>query len=483
MKKRILALLIVIVSIFLGPIKMAFSEEGYLGYEGGISSYKESDPKKTKIDYYEYTFVTGQPVLLSGTLDAKIRAAGKSETISYSYDLKDSTGKITVKRTVSLKGSLTKLPNGSITKEYTLSSYKETLTVGGAVYNLQNYSFSKSTAVDTNPAVNFYQGEWNLIKTYDGGLKISIEGENYGYDGYWGSGEFQKVKQTIETPSWFGVANFNIALVQKTLLEFKKNDTPSSITGTYVLKSKVEGNLDITYDMPTFTKNGEVLTKRNKGKIQKNIEKSPIIRMAVIPSLPKVKGYEYEEAVNTCFAFNGFDNKDDFVPTEYITRAQFAKLLLDTLNIYSNYYNPRTVQKKSIYKDVPLNHKYYGYIYAITKAGLMKGKSADYFKPEDYITRAEAALVISRVIGFDKKITQPITQTSYLDDSSIPTWAKDAAQVLKDTGIMAGTEENMFMPQERLTKGVAANIIFNLINYLRNDLPQQYLNMSIFHTD
>lgn len=48
---------------------------------------------------------------------------------------------------------------------------------------------------------------------------------------------------------------------------------------------------------------------------------------------------------------------------------------------------------------------------------------------------------------------------------------------------MAGTEENMFMPQERLTKGVAANIIFNLINYLRNDLPQQYLNMSIFHTD
>ncbi|WAM32741.1 S-layer homology domain-containing protein [Caldicellulosiruptor naganoensis] len=474
--------LIAVIVLFLVIFQnYAFSEEGYLGYEGGISSYKESDPKKTKIDYYEYTFVTGQPILLSGTLDAKIKTAANSETISYSYDLKDSSGKITIKRTVSLKGSLTKLPNGSITKEYTLSSYKETLTVNGSVYNLQNYSFSKATAVDTNPAVNFYQGEWNLVKTYDGGLKITIEGENYGYDGYWGSGEFQKVKQTIETPSWFGVINQNIALVQKTLLEFKKNDTPSSITGTYVLKSKVEGNLDITYDMPLFTKNGEVLTKRNKGKIQKNIEKSPIIKMAVIPSLPKVKGYEYEEAINTCFAFNGFDSKDDFVPTEYITRAQFAKLLLDTLNIYNKYYNTRTTQKKSIYKDVPLNHKYYGYIYAATKAGLMRGKSLDYFKPEDYITRSEAAVIIAKALGFDKKVTSPITQTDYLDDNSIPTWAKDAVQILKDTKIMVGSEENMFMPNQKLTKGTAANIVFNLINYLRNNLPHQYLNMSIFH--
>ncbi|WAM34952.1 S-layer homology domain-containing protein [Caldicellulosiruptor morganii] len=461
--------------------QVTYAEEGYLGYEGGISSYKEADPKKTKIDYYEYSFITGQPVLLSGTLDAKIKTAANAETISYTYDLKDSSGRIVVKRTVSIKGSLTKLPNGSITKEYTLSGYKETLTVNGTVYNLQNYSFSKATAVDTNPAVNFYQGEWNLVKVYDGGLKVTIEGENYGYDGFWGSGEFQKVKQTVETPSWFGVVNQNIALVQKTLVEFKENTTPSSITGAYVLKSKVEGNLDITYDMPLFTRNGEVLTRRNNGRVQKNVEKSPIIKMAVIPSLPRIKGYEYEEAINTCFAFNGFDSKDDFVPTEYITRAQFSKLLLDTLNIYSNYYNPRSVQKKSIYKDVPLNHRYYGYIYAATKTGLMRGKSADYFKPEDYITRAEAAVIIAKALGFDKKITSPITQTDYLDDSSIPIWAKDAVQILKDTRIMVGSSENNFMPGQKLTKGTAANIVFNLINYLRDGLAQQYLNMSGFH--
>ncbi|ADQ05943.1 S-layer domain protein [Caldicellulosiruptor hydrothermalis 108] len=482
-KRYPIAVIMFLCVLFIFGWQVAFGEEGYLGYEGGISAYKDPDPKKTKIEYYEYTFITGKPILLSGTIDAKIKRAANNETLSYNYDLKDSTGKISVKRTVSLKGTLTKLQNGSITKEYTISTYKETLTVDSTTYNLQNYSFSKSTAVDTNPAVSFFQGQWTLEKTYDKGLKITIEGKNYGYDGYWGSGEFQNIKQTVETPSWFATINYNIATVQKTILEFQQNNLPSSIPGTYVLKSKVEGNFTAMYDLPTFTKTGEVLTIRQKGKVTKSIAKSPIVRMAIAPTLPKVKGYEYEDAVNTCFAFGGFDSATDFNPTEYITRAQFAKLLMDTLNIYSNYYNPRTVQKKSIYKDVPLNHKYYGYIYAVTKAGLMRGKSAEYFKPEDYITRAEAAVVISKVLGFDKKVTQPITQTDYLDDDSIPVWAKDAVKVLKDEKIMVGTEDNNFLPQQRLTKGTAANLVYNLINFLRDTLARRYLDMSLFSSD
>ncbi len=482
-KKFLMAAVLVLSIVLIISWQVAFCEEGYLGYEGGISSYKDPDPKKTKIEYYEYTFVTGKPILLSGTVDAKIKRAANNETLSYTYDLKDSTGKVSIKRTVSLKGSLTKLQNGSITKEYTLASYKETLTVDSATYNLQSYSFSKSTAVDTNPAVSFFQGEWMLEKIYDKGLKITIEGKNYGYDGYWGAGEFQKIAQRIETPSWFANVNYNIALVQKTILEFQQNNLPSSIPGTYILKSKVEGNFVAMYDLPTFAKTGEVLTIRQRGKVTKNIEKNPIIRMAIAPTLPKVKGYEYENAVNTCFAFGGFDSTTDFNPTEYITRAQFAKLLMDSLNIYSNYYNPRSVQKKSIYKDVPLNYKYYGYIYAVTKAGLMRGKSAEYFKPEDYITRAEAAVVISKVLGFDKKVTQPITQTDYLDDDSIPVWAKDAVKVLKDEKIMIGTEDNNFLPQQRLTKGSAANLVYNLINFLRDTLARRYLDMSLFSSD
>lgn len=469
--------------LFIFGWKVAFGEEGYLGYEGGISVYKDPDPKKTKIEYYEYTFITGKPILLSGIIDAKIKRAANNETLSYNYDLKDSTGKISIKRTVSLKGTLTKLQNGSITKEYTVGGYKETITVDSATYNLQSYSFSKSSAVDTNPAVSFFQGQWTLEKIYDKGLKITIEGKNYGYDGYWGSGEFQKITQRIETSSWFANINYNIALVQKTILEFQQNNLPSSIPGTYILKSKVEGNFMAMYDLPTFTKTSEVLTIRQRGKVEKSIEKNPVIKMAIAPTLPKVKGYEYEDAVNTCFAFGGFDSATDFNPTEYITRAQFAKLLIDSLNIYSNYYNPRMVQKKSIYKDVPINHKYYGYIYAVTKAGLMRGKSAEYFKPEDYITRAEAAVVISKVLGFDKKVTQPITQTDYLDDDSIPVWAKDAVKVLKDEKVMVGTEDNNFLPQQKLTKGTAANLIYNLINFLRDTLARRYLDMSLFSSD
>lgn len=486
MKKLFTKLVILVTILIVLSFELSFAEEGYLGYEGGISSYKDPDPKKTKIDYYEYTFVTGKPVLLTGTLDARIRSTATQESITYTYDLKDSDNKILLKRTVKLTGKLTKQENGSITKEYTISGsngYQETLTVNGSVYKLNNYSFSKSSAVDVNPGVNFYQGAWNITKNYDNGLQISIDGENYGYYGYWGSGEFQKAQVTIQTPSWTGVVDENLALVQKTVVEFKKNDTPSSINGAYILKSKIEGNMDISYDMPVFTQKGEPTLQRKKGRLQKTIEKSPIVKTAIIPTLPKVKGYIYEEAINTCFAFNGFDDREDFSPTEYITRSQFAKLVMEGLSIYSNYYNPRTMQKKSIYEDVPLNHKYYGYIYAITKAGIMQGKSSGYFKPEDYLTRAEAAVIIAKAIGFDKKITSPITQTDYIDDANIPVWAKDCVMLLKDSKIMVGSELNEFLPQKNLTKGEAAQIMLNLINYLRNDLPQSYLNMSIFHND
>jgi len=472
---------VIIITVFL--FELSFAEEGYLGYEGGISSYKDIDPKKTKLDYYEYTFVTGEPILLTGTVDTKIKTTGTQANVSYTYDLKSCSNKDLIKRTVAFKGKLTKQDNGSITKEYTISKYDETLTVNGSVYKLINYEFSKSSAVDVNPGVNFYQGAWSITKSYDSGLQISINGKNYGYDGYWGSGEFQKAQVPIKTQSWMGVLDENLSLVQKMVLEFDQNNPPSSITGAYIIRSKVEGNMDISYDMPVFSQKGEPTLQRKRQRLQYKIEKSPVVRTAIIPTLPKVKGYQYEEAINTAFSFNGFDSYSDFSPNEYITRAQFARLLMEGLNIYSNYYNPKTTQKKSIYKDVPLNHKYYGYIYAITKANIMQGKSSGYFKPEDYLTRAEAAVIVAKAIGFNKKITSPITQTDYIDDANIPVWAKDSVKLLKDSNIMLGSELNEFLPQKNLTKGEASMILLNLINYLRNDLPQSYLNMSIFHND
>lgn len=48
---------------------------------------------------------------------------------------------------------------------------------------------------------------------------------------------------------------------------------------------------------------------------------------------------------------------------------------------------------------------------------------------------------------------------------------------------MVGTEDNNFLPQQKLTKGTAANLIYNLINFLRDTLAKRYLDMSLFSSD
>lgn len=97
------------------------------------------------------------------------------------------------------------------------------------------------------------------------------------------------------------------------------------------------------YDFLIFVKIGEVLIIRQRGKVVKNIEKNLIIRMVIVFIFLKVKGYEYEDVVNICFVFGGFDSIIDFNFIEYIICVQFVKFLMDVFNIYFNYYNFRIV--------------------------------------------------------------------------------------------------------------------------------------------
>jgi hypothetical protein len=65
MKEKILIILLILVPFLLIP-GTAFAREGICGYEGGISSGEVSG--KTTYDYQEVSFVSGEPVVLRGTL-------------------------------------------------------------------------------------------------------------------------------------------------------------------------------------------------------------------------------------------------------------------------------------------------------------------------------------------------------------------------------------------------------------------------------
>lgn len=78
-----------------------------------------------------------------------------------------------------------------------------------------------------------------------------------------------------------------------------------------------------------------------------------------------------------------------------IKRSELAKVLalalgLDTKNVI--------VSASKRFGDVSAKHWAYGYIYAMTKAGYLKGDNGN-FRPEDNITRAELVTVLNRIAG------------------------------------------------------------------------------------
>ena len=78
--------------------------------------------------------------------------------------------------------------------------------------------------------------------------------------------------------------------------------------------------------------------------------------------------------------------------------------------------------------------------YAAQK-GYITGKSIDgktYFQPNDPITRAEAAVILSNVIGYAVEDTV----TAFADASTLPAWSGEALTSLRALGILQCPDGN-----------------------------------------
>lgn len=145
-----------------------------------------------------------------------------------------------------------------------------------------------------------------------------------------------------------------------------------------------------------------------------------------------------------------------------ITRAQFVKMAVEAYGI------PLVSPSIPTYDDVPPSHQYYQWIEAATAAGLTNGVGMGLFKPDDYITREQAAAIIVRWVaqenGYD-----PETMYTDADVDAILAAFPDAAQVsnsLKkeiafgvDFGIIWGTSDGKIAPHDNLLRLQGAALI------------------------
>lgn len=139
----------------------------------------------------------------------------------------------------------------------------------------------------------------------------------------------------------------------------------------------------------------------------------------------------------TSLGFVNGNEYNEFMPENFITRAELCAII--------NRITGATKQTGTDFSDVDENSWYKKDIDIAVTAGYISGYTDGTMRPENYITRAEAAVLISRV--FPNKFTE---KKEFGDSVNIGDWAKNAIFQLVAAGLLSGYEDTTFRPDDLL---------------------------------
>ena len=102
-----------------------------------------------------------------------------------------------------------------------------------------------------------------------------------------------------------------------------------------------------------------------------------------------------------------------------------------------------------------------GYIHRAYTHGIIRGAEENgktVFRPNDSITRAEAAVILNAIIGADTPEVVPV----FADSSAVPAWAGPSLYALTELGILQGTGDGYLSPDSVLSRGQTAQILLSV---------------------
>ncbi|MDY4976151.1 MAG: S-layer homology domain-containing protein, partial [Clostridia bacterium] len=142
-----------------------------------------------------------------------------------------------------------------------------------------------------------------------------------------------------------------------------------------------------------------------------------------------------------------------FEPDREITRAEFATLIVKALKLTGN--------PQGFFEDVEQGAWYTSYVNLAAEAGLIQGYDGK-FRPEDTITRQEAAVIAVKAYEFlGKEATSK--ELSFTDASDIQPWAKDYVEKSVGAGIISGMTDGSFAPLACTTRAQAVAILKRIL--------------------
>lgn len=133
-----------------------------------------------------------------------------------------------------------------------------------------------------------------------------------------------------------------------------------------------------------------------------------------------------------------------FRPNNAISRAEFVTLANRAFGF--------TRSQGISFDDVKLGYWAYGEIQKGVAAGYIQGDSNGKFRPGSAVTRQEAAVMLSKLKGYD---SDEAGAYNYTDRGDMANWAVGAIGAVSRNGIMSGYPNGTFRPQQSLTRAEA----------------------------
>ncbi|MDR2670712.1 MAG: S-layer homology domain-containing protein, partial [Oscillospiraceae bacterium] len=162
-------------------------------------------------------------------------------------------------------------------------------------------------------------------------------------------------------------------------------------------------------------------------------------------------GHWAEDAIRT-WADHGVLNGTNgrFRPNAPITRAELAAVINRVIG-----YN---ATGSNAFSDVSETDWFYGDVLKLNAAGVLLG-SGGRARPQDNLTREEAAVVIARAFG----LAGNAGGNDFPDAASVSDWAAASVGALKALGYLHGDTAGRFRPRANITRAEVVTIVDNFI--------------------
>lgn len=172
------------------------------------------------------------------------------------------------------------------------------------------------------------------------------------------------------------------------------------------------------------------------------------------PSFPDMNSHWAKREVEVLAArwiVNGMAT-GSFEPKQSVTRAQFAKMLVQAAGLAEESAGSGT------FKDVPAGHWASPWIEQAAAAGWIKGYEGGMFNPNAEVTREEMMVMLANAAELKKEESGGALD-GYADAGQVSTWAKLSVESAIRSGIVQGGGSRIH-PGETSTRAEAAAVIY-----------------------